>query len=263
MPATPRRPAFSDVTGACLRQWTSLADVVDQLPDDVFPEPTRLSGWRVAELVAHFAACVDAVRRRLAEPTPPANGVLSVPQYLTAAPSAAEIIAQREVDTAERRTPFELRKNLALALVNLRKALRGSSGERVINTRFGPMRLDDFLVTRCLEGVVHGLDLAQVPGVVTVSDLDALRITTRALLDTMVATAPGRSVELRVPPIAAVQCVEGPRHTRGTPPNVVETDANTWIELAAGRIRWDDAVADGRVRARGERSDLSALLPLL
>jgi hypothetical protein len=105
--------------------------------------------------------------------------------------------------------------------------------------------------------------LAQVPGVVTVSDLDALRVTTRALLDTMVAKAPGRSVELRVPPIAAVQCVEGPRHTRGTPPNVVETDPNTWIELAAGRIRWADAVADGRVRASGERSDLSPLLPLL
>jgi uncharacterized protein (TIGR03083 family) len=263
MPAPPRRPAFSEVTGACLRQWTSLADVVDHLPDDAFPEPTRLAGWRVAELVAHFAACVNAVPLRLAEPAPEDGEALSVAQYLTAVPSAGEVIAQREVDAATGQRPAELRENLALALVSLRNALDEADAERVVNTRFGPMRLDDFVVTRCLEGVVHGLDLAQVPGVVTVSDLDALRVTTRALLDTMVAKAPGRSVELRVPPIAAVQCVEGPRHTRGTPPNVVETDPNTWIELAAGRIRWADAVADGRVRASGERSDLSPLLPLL
>ena len=73
---------------------------------------------------------------------------------------------------------------------------------------------------------------------------------------------PGRSVELRVPPHVAVQCVEGPRHTRGTPPNVVETDACTWLALATGRLSWDDAVAAGRVHASGNRADLSAQLPL-
>jgi hypothetical protein len=73
---------------------------------------------------------------------------------------------------------------------------------------------------------------------------------------------PGRSVELRVPPHVAVQCIEGPRHTRGTPPNVVETDAATWLRLATGRLTWDAAVAEGRVTASGNRADLSALLPL-
>ncbi len=73
---------------------------------------------------------------------------------------------------------------------------------------------------------------------------------------------PGRSVELRVPPHVAVQCVEGPRHTRGTPPNVVETDASTWLLLATGQLAWDDAVAAGRVHASGNRADLSAQLPL-
>lgn len=73
---------------------------------------------------------------------------------------------------------------------------------------------------------------------------------------------PGRSVELRVPPHVAVQCIEGPRHTRGTPPNVVETDAATWLRLATGRLTWDDAVAEGRVTASGNRADLSASLPL-
>jgi len=73
---------------------------------------------------------------------------------------------------------------------------------------------------------------------------------------------PGRSVELRVPPHVAVQCIEGPRHTRGTPPNVIETDAATWLRLATGRLTWADAVADGKVTASGNRADLTGLLPL-
>ena len=73
---------------------------------------------------------------------------------------------------------------------------------------------------------------------------------------------PGRSVELRVPPHVAVQCVEGPRHTRGTPPNVIETDAPTWLRLATGELGWDDALATGVVHASGNRADLSAHLPL-
>jgi hypothetical protein len=74
--------------------------------------------------------------------------------------------------------------------------------------------------------------------------------------------APGRSVEVRVPPYAAVQCVVGARHTRGTPPAVVETDAETWLRLARGQEAFVDAQHDGRVRASGERSDLTPLLPL-
>jgi len=73
---------------------------------------------------------------------------------------------------------------------------------------------------------------------------------------------PGRSVELRVPPHVAVQLVPGPRHTRGTPPNVIETDAATWLRLATGATGWDDAVAEGRVSASGNRADLRAHLPL-
>ncbi len=74
--------------------------------------------------------------------------------------------------------------------------------------------------------------------------------------------APGRSVEVRVPPYAAVQVVPGVRHTRGTPPAVVETDAETWLALATGRTTWVEAVGSGRVVASGERTDLSPYLPL-
>jgi hypothetical protein len=73
---------------------------------------------------------------------------------------------------------------------------------------------------------------------------------------------PGRSVELRVPPHVAVQCIEGPRHTRGTPPNVVETDAATWLRLATGQQTWADTLAEGKVTASGNRADLGAHLPL-
>ncbi|MGH8869489.1 MAG: sterol carrier family protein [Actinomycetes bacterium] len=89
-----------------------------------------------------------------------------------------------------------------------------------------------------------------------------LRAAVRFLLEELAARSPGRSLEVRVPPYAAVQCVEGPRHTRGTPPGVVETDPVTWIMLATGRTAWADAVAGGRVHASGERADLSAHLPV-
>jgi hypothetical protein len=90
----------------------------------------------------------------------------------------------------------------------------------------------------------------------------ALRSAARYLLQRLEAVTPGRSVEVRVVPVAAVQVVAGPRHTRGTPPNVVETDALTWFRLATGRLGWDTAVRGGSVTASGPRSDLSEYLPL-
>jgi len=75
--------------------------------------------------------------------------------------------------------------------------------------------------------------------------------------------APGHAVELRVPPYSAIQCVEGPKHTRGTPPNVVEMSAEVLFDIASGKINWTDAISDGRISASGERSDLSALFQQL
>jgi hypothetical protein len=82
-------------------------------------------------------------------------------------------------------------------------------------------------------------------------------------LDQLVERAPGHSVEVRVPPYRAVQVIEGVRHRRGTPPALVECDARTWLQLAAGLREWSEAVRDGSVRASGERSDLSGYLPLI
>jgi putative sterol carrier protein len=101
------------------------------------------------------------------------------------------------------------------------------------------------------EEVLAALDAGAQPSL-----REVVRETARAFA----ATHPGKSLELRIPPYVAVQCLAGPRHTRGTPPNVVETDGETWLRLYAGTLAWETAVATGRVRASGERSDLSALL---
>lgn len=90
-----------------------------------------------------------------------------------------------------------------------------------------------------------------------------LRLLTKHLLALLVAKAPGGAVEVRVPPYAVAQCLAGTRHTRGTPPAVVELDAVTWIALALGDLDWADAERDARLVASGERSDLAHLLPLL
>ncbi len=85
----------------------------------------------------------------------------------------------------------------------------------------------------------------------------------RFLLEELAERAPGNSVEVRVPPFGAVQCVEGPRHTRGTPPNVIETDPDTWLALATGAATWDEAVAAAKITASGSRAQLDGLLPLV
>lgn len=91
---------------------------------------------------------------------------------------------------------------------------------------------------------------------------DDLRLLTKHFLALLEQRAPGRSVEVRVPPYAAVQVVPGVRHTRGTPPAVVEMDAETWVALATGRLSWSDARSAGSMAASGERADLSDHLPL-
>ena len=91
----------------------------------------------------------------------------------------------------------------------------------------------------------------------------ALRAAVRYTLGLLADRAPGRTVEVRVPPFAAIQCIPGPRHTRGTPPNVVETDPMTWLSLATGELDWAAALATGRLLASGQRSDISSYLPVV
>lgn len=92
---------------------------------------------------------------------------------------------------------------------------------------------------------------------------DDIATAVRYTLQLLTERSPGNTVEVRVPPFGAVQCIEGPRHTRGTPPNVVETDAETWLALATGTLGWTDAAASGTVNASGQRADLTGHVPLV
>lgn len=96
----------------------------------------------------------------------------------------------------------------------------------------------------------------------TAPSRDQTATAVRYLLQVLAEQAEGNTVEIRVPPFGAVQAIQGPRHTRGTPPNVIEMDATTWLQLATGSLRWTDAVAAGRVSASGQRADLTQELPL-
>jgi hypothetical protein len=104
--------------------------------------------------------------------------------------------------------------------------------------------------------VLRALDAGADPGPGDV------RTAARFLLYTLAERHPGRVLEVRIPPAAAVQCLPGPVHTRGTPPNVIETDPLTWIRLATGRLGWADAVGSGAVHASGPRADLAPYLPV-
>jgi hypothetical protein len=106
------------------------------------------------------------------------------------------------------------------------------------------------------------LDPDQVEAALTRRAPEDDRALTKHFLALLAQRAPGRSVEVRVPPYAAVQAVEGIRHTRGTPPAVVETDPATWIALATGELSWSDAERAGLLNASGERADLAVYLPL-
>lgn len=109
-------------------------------------------------------------------------------------------------------------------------------------------------------------DPAAVRAALALTDRDRAntKLLVKHFLAVLAERAPGRSVEVRVPPYAAAQVIPGVRHTRGTPPAVVEMDAETWIALATGELSWAEAAeaADSTVRASGERTDLSEYLPL-
>ncbi|MFF9108120.1 sterol carrier family protein [Streptomyces sp. NPDC014776] len=264
MPTAKKRTRTYDpakIRTAVHAQFGHVRQAVAALTPEQLALPTRLGEWTVRDLAAHLTMTVAAVSRAL-EREEPATADLALLDYASATAPFAEAIAtgtrqlaaaQPDLDALFARTEQELAERLDAA---------GAS--RVLDIRAGGITLTDFLVTRALELVVHTDDLnAAVPGLDVPLDRQALAACTRLLADTLAAKAPGGATEVRIPPYAVVQCVEGPRHTRGTPPNVVETDPLTWIRLATGRLEWKDAVADAKVSASGERADLSGLLPLL
>lgn len=234
--------AAPDLRDVVVSQWRAVVDMVDEVPDELFDRPTRLPRWNVASLVAHLAG----------NPGFPPGQATST--YYDDVPRDADQMAQADIDKSRGAPPERLREEL-----------RDQTDLAVAWLGAAPLdpALTDYLPSRCIESVLHLLDLSDATGVPPHLEPAAVAVATRTTARTLAERAPGRSVELRIPPYAAVQCVTGPRHTRGTPPNVVETDPVTWLEIAAGRLTWSAAAASGRLRASGERADLSAHLPVL
>jgi hypothetical protein len=113
------------------------------------------------------------------------------------------------------------------------------------------------------EGISAINAVIQADKVSPLSDTDPVFVmAVRYLLEELAEVAPGNSVEVRVPPLGATQCIEGPRHTRGTPPNVVEMSPRVWFDLAVGNIRWEDASTEHLVSSSGVRASLDEVLPL-
>ncbi len=258
----PRRASLDKLQAAYDEQWRAFRTWVGTLRDSDFAQPSAVAGWTVRELVAHFALVADSLA--LAAGSPTTKRPLSLSDYLASYAGGAVMISTRTRDMATSPV-LQTLDDRALAVTQAMSAFvaAGGDGARVVAARRGPVRIDDFLLTRLVELTVHGDDLGRSLPSGPPMTRAALQHAVRCLTGVAATRAPGQSVELRIPPFGAVQCVAGPAHTRGTPPAVVETDAVTWLRLAAGRQTWGQAVAAGQVRASGQRADLSDLLPLL
>ena len=259
----PRRLDFATVGGAVLAQADLTLEWLSRQPPSAWRRPSALPGWTVTELVSHITMALNTVHVTLGRPVP--DRPTTVDGYVRGYDGAAGEIRDWAVEHAAERGPAEVLGAAYAERAAAAAAIADPPPARAVQGARGPLAPVDYLLTRAVEMVVHADDLSRsLPDRQPVElDRTALRLVTQALAEILAARAPGRSLELRVPPYAAVQCVQGPRHTRGTPPNVVETDPLTWLRLAAGRLPWAEAVGTAAVRASGERADLGPWLPVL
>ncbi len=241
----PRASPFESLGTAVDAQAVAVVAALEQADPAA---PTRCAGWTVAELDRQLGAVTAGLAEQLQQPVgqPPDGGLAT---WAAARPGAGDRDAEARAEGP----------GLVAGVAQLRAALTRTDPTAVVAQRTGRYTVADALLFRLIELVAHGRDLP-VP---VEPDRRALKLVVRALAGLLAERAPGRHVECRVPPHAAVQCVAGPRHTRGTPPNVVECKPVAFVELCTGRLGWAEAVADGRVRTWGDRADLSPWLPLL
>ncbi len=259
------RPPRPSPAEALLEQSRITSRWLRALPISVFDQPSAIPGWRVSELTGHLVLVHRGLAAALGRPT--AERPLPAEEYVRQyAPNADALDAATREVAAEAPGP-ELVEKLDEA-IGLTAATLTSPLPAVLRGGRGPISAEDLIDTRIIEVLVHSDDLSRsLPEQQPVPlQRAALSRGVRSLAAMLAARHPGRSVEVRVPPYAAVQCGvgdPGPTHTRGTPPNVVETDPITFLRLTTGRTAWADAVRAGTVHASGLRADLSGVLPLL
>jgi uncharacterized protein (TIGR03083 family) len=259
-------PAKGSTADVMLEQSAALREWLNGLPFDAFGRTSVLPDWDVRQLTAHVLLIHVGLLRHLENatddrPLPPHEFVKLYREHV-------DSISFNTVQMAADKAPNDLLLELDQAIAALRIRLAAPLPKTIGSPR-GPTLVEDFLATRIIELVVHSDDLSRsVPDVPPVRlARNSLAHAVRSLADILARQNPGRTVEVRVPPFVAVQCggaaAGGQVHTRGTPPNVVETDPVTFLRLATGRESWADNVRSGRVSASGSRADLSTVLPVL
>ncbi|WP_407551717.1 sterol carrier family protein [Streptomyces sp. Pv4-95] len=241
-------------------QFGHLQKAVRALTPDQLDGPVPSGGGTAGEQAVRAALALEDVCRSLGQPEPPRQEIALADWPAASAGSQGDGVEEVVPEPAD---PSELAVLLDRAAAWYAELVPAAPDGRLLATGAGAMRLDDALVTCCVRLVLLTDGLARATGQDIPFDRQALATTTRLLADALAHKAPGNSVEVRVPPFAVVQCVEGPKHTRGTPPNVVETDPLTWLRLATGRTTWSAALDAAAVSASGERADIGGYLPVL
>lgn len=243
-----------------VQAWLSDLDAAD------FDRPTVLDSWDVRTLTGHLLLIVDGLIATLERPS--RQRPIPVHEYVRRYRRDVTMINNATEETTADSTGPELVTRIGDSLDVLETRLvDGPPLPKTVDAPRGPSSTVDVIATRIVDVVVHADDLSRSLPERPAIDLQrpALSTCSRTLTTILAGQQPGRSVEVRVPPFAAVQCglgETGPTHTRGTPPNVVETDPRTFLRLATGRISWDQARDSGSVSASGLRADLSPVLPL-
>ncbi|MFF4181593.1 sterol carrier family protein [Streptomyces sp. NPDC001691] len=256
-----RRYDPAKTRAAVLAQFALVREAVRTLTPEQLARPTRLGDWTVRELAVHLTMALGMLDRYLAEAEPLKQEVALLEWPFRTADVAGQVSDGTRELAASVTDLDALYEERAARTAEL---FASTADTRLMPTRFGAMTFADVVVTRTVELTVHTDDLNHaVPELAVPHDRQALAACTRLLADALAVKAPGGSVEVRIPPYAVVQCVAGPKHTRGTPPNVVETDPLTWIRLATGRTGWAEALESAKAAASGERADLSAVLPVM
>lgn len=242
-------------------------------PED-YERPVALPGWDLRLLLGLGVWQLSEMGHQLERPS--VTRPVTLEHYASHLLAAAPHRRDRAGVIAAGDSGPRLAEILVARAEDIVAAVREGALPPLVDTGAGQLSLLDYLRVHVTEVVMFADDLQQM-----LADQGRpaqplgrgpIAAAVRALADLLAARVPGQAIEVRVPPHAAVQIgdptapagsVPAPRHTRGTPPAVIEMEPAVFLRLVTGRLTWSEAVAGHAIRASGLRADLSPVLPLV